>query len=284
MRVGGLDVLAHGLSRQTFKDFELVLSDGLFGRRREAVEEGMGREGIRVRHVEPRGNPFPLNSFCRYANEAIRGSCPDSEISVTITDYTWLPPDSLRKHVDFHASRGENEALACPHQYVTLPPVSERFGAYGREEVDRYAEDVSSGALDWAMWSIMREPFGQDPRALPVCPEQGGADPKLTTAAGYAKPNVFHGKNESVKTRHLLAVGGWNEELDGAHCYQDTELAERLSGREGVQWFVEPSNVAYIVNPRPIFPFPRRPDPISRNEAIWRRKASEGYPLPPPLR
>ena len=38
-RMGGLDITAHGLSTQTFKNFELVFIDELYPYRKEEVKE-----------------------------------------------------------------------------------------------------------------------------------------------------------------------------------------------------------------------------------------------------
>lgn len=284
MRVGGIDILLHGLAGQTFKDLELVLSDGIWGRRHDRVMKLAADHGVSVKHVEPRDNPFPVNAFCRYANATVRGASPDSEISLIMTDYTWLRPDCVARHVAFHEANPTGHAFAGPHQYVQLPKLSPFFLPYGQGDTEKYVKDLESGELEPVMTSILEEPFSADASALPPCPVQGGLlDPKLQVPAGYMKPTYFHAKNESVRTADLLAVHGWDEDLDEAHCYQDTELAERLTKHRSISWAVDPTNVAFIVNPRTVFPFPRRLHPVSRNEAIWRNKEARGYPLPPPL-
>lgn len=284
MRVGGIDIILHGLAGQTFKDLELVLSDGIWGRRHDKVEELARSYGVRVKHVEPLNNPFPVNAFCRYANATVRGASLDSEISLIMTDYTWLPPDCVARHVAVHEHNPSGHAHAGPHQYVQLPALSPFFAPYGQEDTDKYVADLESGSLDPVMTSILLFPFDADASSLPPCPVQGGLlDPKLQLPAGPMLPRYFHAKNESVRIADLLAVNGWDEDLDEAHCYQDTELAERLATHRGTSWTVDPTNIAFIVNPRTVFPFPRRLHPVSRNEAIWRNKEARGYPLPPPL-
>lgn len=274
MRVGGLDVLFQGLAGQTFRDFEVVIADGV-GACRDGVCEAFtnmmafqstGRwAATKVPVPEP--NPFPVNAFCKYANTALDAA--QGEVIVFLTDYTWLPPDCLAKHAEFHQSRGPEHGLMCPHQYVACPPLHPEFPSYkpgSNDDTERYAEDVLSGRLAKFGWSIFAEPFDQDPRHMPPCPNQGQADPKLGLWPGAVDKYMFHGKNESCKAEVAKRVR-WNEELDGTHGWQDSDMADALN----LSWTLDPSNVAYIVNPRNHFPYARRLRDIWTNEAIWRR-------------
>lgn len=283
-RVGGLDILLSGLKGQTFTDFELILVDCVMRHRR--LPDGALDAGFPVVHVEPFSNPFPVASFCRCANTGL--SLARGEVAVLVTDFTWLPPGGLDAHARFHRSHGLRDALMCPHAYAAHPSVSRSFPAYGRGDIDRYVDDLESGALVKFGLSLSDEPFSGDARGLPEDEPHGvhgsaekPRDPKLVMPAGPIPPSFFHGKNESVRLEALLGVNGWNEDLDGAHGYQDSELAGRLTSRAGLRWTLDPSNVAVIVNPRHHFPFLRSdPRDIGGNHAIWRAAESAGYPVP----
>jgi hypothetical protein len=279
MRVGGLDILFHGLKGQTYKDFEVIVADGVrqvkepksdgFGVSvdpswKKAMAYANGTFPVLAPPVEP--NPFPVNSFCKYANTALDAA--QGEVVVFLTDYTWLPPDCLEKHAAFHRAHGPNEGYMAPHQYVACPPLHPDFPAYKPgvgDDTELYAADVVSGRLDRFGWSIFAEPFDQDPRTMPLCPNQGQADPKLGLPPGPVDRHMFHGKNESCKASVAKAVR-WNEALDGTHGWQDSDMADALA----LPWTLDPENLAYIVNPRNHFPTARRLRDIWTNEALWK--------------
>ena len=276
MRVGGFDVLFEGLKNQTFTDFELVISDGLYKHRKDTIEEKSKEFGFRVKHVEPFENPFPMSAFSRYANSALAHA--DCELVLSITDYTWLPPDSLQIHSDFH-KQNPTVGLMSPHQYTVLPELHSSFPVYtphSNEDTERYAADVGEGKLSDFMWSIFAKPYvSGDP--LGVDPIMGGADPKLCVPAGPIASYYFNGKHESCGLNYLLAVNGWDEDLDETHTYQDTDIGERLEARVGLTWQADPINVAYIINPRHVFPWARRMRPVDTNREIYLKKKSENF-------
>lgn len=285
-RVGGLDILLGGLSRQTFRNFELVLVDCVARHRRQS-DWWIDNIGFPMQWVEPVENLFPVAAFCRCANTGLARA--RGEVAVLVTDYTWLPPDCLQKHADFHRSRSPQDVLLCPHRYLAHPPISSRFPSYGREDIDRYVEDLESGRLTEYGISLCDIPFSGNVESLPEdeAHEVHGSsekprDPKLSMPAGGIRPEFFHGKNASVRLEIIRGVGGWNEALDGAHGYQDSELAGRLTAKAGVRWTLDPSNVAIIVNPRHYFPFLQAESrDIQGNHSIWKSLEARGYPIPP---
>ena len=280
MRVGGLDVLFAGLINQTFRDFELVLSDALWSRRRDLVAQKAAELELTVTHVEPFDNPFPISAFCRYANTALHYA--RGELILFITDYTWLPPESLKTHAHVFLSYGPRLALLCPHRYVQHPSLAPDFPSYAQADADRYATDCARGDLDLHLWSIFVRPMkpNDEPRALPI-DDATGPDPKLAfPQAGIIPSYFFHAKHESIPAQAVFKVNGWNEALDGTHGWQDTDLAERIDAHAQLTWVLEPSNVAIIVNPRHVFPWAKRLKPYEENEPIWRAAKAAGYPLP----
>lgn len=275
MRVGGLDVVCEGLERQTFRNFELVIADSLYQRRRHVVTEMAKKYSFAIKHVQPEPNPLPVNAFCKQANTGLMHA--SGRLVHFITDYTWLPPDALELHLR-HYMGNSKVGLMSPHQYV-LTPFHGQFPPYGRDDIDSYVNDLDAGKLDPFMWSAFEQSFTGNATALPIDPIMGHADPKLAVPTGPIDPSYFHAKNESCAIEPLLQVNGWDEALDGTHCWQDTEIAFRLAARTGLTWELCP-NVAYIVNPRHAFPFPKRLRPIETNKAIYERQAAAGFPTP----
>lgn len=275
MRVGGIDLLFAGLKGQTFEDFELVLSDGLYEHRPDLAEFA----SFRFKHVEPRDNPFPLNAFCRYANEGLAHA--SGEIVLFLVDYTFLPPNLLQAHADFHKANDRRQGLMGPHQYYEMPALHPSFPRYGQAAIDRYCADLDCNVLDEVMYSLFDTPIRPSHEFKQL--DQTGyanADPKLSMPTGPIGPSYLHAKNESVSLEAVLGVNGWDEDLDGTHCYQDSDLADRLAVKAGIQWHLDPSIVAQIVNPRRVFPFPRRVRPVEDNLRIWHEKQAAGYSAP----
>lgn len=277
MRVGGLDVVFNGLAHQSYKDFELIISDGIYDYRKDAIVQIAESYNFPIKHIAPIDNPFPLNSFCRYANTALAHA--NGEVVLFITDYTWLQPDCVKIHADFHKTNGVNLGLMSPHRYLNLPKLNRQFRIYAKHEIDRYVSMLNSGELNECQFSIFEKPYdSQYFNPLDTDPIMGDADPKLSLGAGSITPNYFHGKNESCKLKPVIDINGWDEDLDEAHCYQDSDISDRLTSKAGVQWMINPLNIAHIINPRHVFPFPRRLRPIESNKTIWESKRSAGYP------
>lgn len=277
MRVGGLDIVFNGLSRQTFTDFELVIADGVYKYREELVREMCKQYSFPVKHVAPIDNPFPVTSFCRYANTALLHA--SGEVVLFITDYMWLTKNCLKTHAEFHKVAGEWAGLMCPHQYTTLPELKPEFPTYIKPEIDKYVYDIESGQLDKCKWTIFQESFAGSEGTLKIDPIMGNADQKLFyVGPGPISSVYFHAKNESCKLEKVLGINGWDEDLDGTNCYQDSDLADRLTLKAGVNWSCIPGNAAYILNPRHIFPWPRRLRTIESNFEIWNNKKVGGYP------
>lgn len=282
MRVGGLDVLFDSLRAQTFTDFELVLVDGLRPLRAEIVTEEARNRFLRVVHVEPEPNPFPRAAYCACANAGLRAA--SGEVALFVVDYTHLPPGAVAKHAEFHRRADRHQGLMLPHRYVHLE-VDKHFPRYGADEVEMYVNDLLH--LKKFIWSIGRVQLdvpAQPHRVHDGTLAQPDADPKLRASKGPVDPLWFHAKNESVRLDVALETGGFCEELDGSHGWQDSEFADRLSLAHGVKWYVDPDpqTVALITNPRSVFPLAAQDRPFGTNEEIWLRRRGAKYQPPLP--
>jgi glycosyltransferase involved in cell wall biosynthesis len=276
MRVGGLNVLFDSLARSEFTDFELVLVDALYPRRKEVVAEEARDRFLRVIHVEG-SEHFPVTSYCAMMNKGIVAA--SGEVVVMAVDYTRFRPDTLGKHAAWH--RENVGGLMGPHRYVKLD-ADKTFPAYGREEIDRYERDIRLGQIDDFMFSIGD---ATDEHADPFHVDGGttatwDADPKLRMPAGPIAPAFLHCKNESVRLEALLEVNGFDEALDGCHGWQDSDLADRLAIKAGVRFTLDPTCVVDIANPRGVFPFAKRLRDFRTNEGIWYAARAAGYPTP----
>ena len=148
-RVGGLDLVFDSLRDQTFQDFELIISDGIYQHRKDVVAERA--RGVQYKHVEPFDNPFPLNSYCRTVNTALAHA--DCELVVLLSDYTWVYPDCLSKHVEFHRSH-DKVAVSSPHRYLMLPPVHEAAAFASSRACPAFPVPDATAPQPRTYWSI----------------------------------------------------------------------------------------------------------------------------------
>lgn len=270
VRVGGLDILFEGLRSQTWRNFELVLVDGLYKQRKDIVASMAEKCHFKVKHVEAVDNPFPVTAYCRYANTSLLWA--EGEIVLHLTDYTALAPNSLETHAIHHLGNSRNIGLMGPHKYYELPKVNPAFPGYKNEDTAQYVSDLKAGKLDRVLWSLFedRGPYSTKPDL-----ETNAGDLKLNFVFGEVVAEMFHAKNESCALEALLEVNGWDEALDGAHGYQDTDIANRMR-MNGMRWLVNPKLIADVLNPRHIFPYTERMRTPAENERIYKEKKVTG--------
>jgi glycosyltransferase involved in cell wall biosynthesis len=275
MRPGGLDVLFEGLSRQTFKNFEVILADGIYKYRKDIVAARKKNYDFVIKHVEPTKNTFPVASFCNTSNTGVMHA--SANLILFLTDYTYLPINCVENHVKFHTNNPQiNIGYMCPHQYRSLPELHEDFPIYDRQDAELYEQHLKDKKLENVLWSIFKKDFCQDPETLPL-DAMGNADTKLFMPYGPADHHAFNGKNESLKTEAFLKVNGYDEDLDGTHCWQDNILADTLLKKLNFTWIVDASNKGYIINPRYVMPFSKWLRPYETNRDVWERKKAANY-------
>lgn len=278
-RPGGLDIAFTGLAAQTFRDFELVLSDALYSYRHQVVADQARRHGIQVRHITPIGNLHPVHSFARSMNTAFAHA--QGEVVVITADYLFMPPDCLARHAEHHRQAVNNRrGYMGPHTYYVSPA----FAELPLIKDDQYSVTTShQQASDYAdyrdvMWSIFRKPITSDFRAF--CQpswELGAVDGKMGMQTGLIPPYMLHCKNESVRLEHVLAINGFDEDYNGAQGWQDTEFAERLS-KMGIDWWLDRDNVVYGIAVKDVLPRAKKVKPLFANRTLWELKKAAGYP------
>jgi len=277
MRMGGLDVLLSGLAQQTFRDFELVLVDGVKPWRNAPELEQFDF----VRHIEPTNNPFPIQAFSAYANTGLLAA--RGEIVMFSADYTWYPPLCLERHAAHHvACPDPGWGYMAPHQYVECPTRAPGLPEYTCADMDvptgtpeqlagyqvdavQYLDDMKRGRFYPFGWSTFAESFSGDARTLPPAGRgRANADVKLRTPAGGVPPSYFHAQNESVKRERAIQAGGWCSAMNGSGGWEDTEFAERV----GCAWHNDPENVSWVLTPERMFPKCKLLRPHRSNEAL----------------
>ena len=294
-RFGGIDVLLNSLLLQTCQDFELIIVDCIHKYRKDLVAQRLNSEysNLRVKHVEPFNNRFPLNIYCHCMNT---GLCyAESDLILATCDYSWFDTNCIARHVAFYEESDKNHALLMPYYYASLPKFHDKFrvfasgweygivledvGAFEREEseiADRQILALESGELDCMMWSIFAHDFiERDLNDIrPTQLEEKGRKPY-----GYIDPVFCYLKNESFPIKSLLENGCFDEALDGSHGYQDTELGYRLSSR-GLKFWNDPTPTVTVVNPREVLYCRKFERYGFVNKQEFESRRATGFPTP----
>ena len=272
-RPGGIDVLLTGLQEQEFTDFEVVLVDGLRGRR-ENVSDAFLDARVRLTYVPPRYPTLPYDSIPAACNAAIRAARGD--LLVWFVDYTWLPPACLHRHWERSLERDPRFAGVGACIYVSPPPTSfdlpwyapaKFFGPdhvgvsgcsyeYVEDASLAYVEDIGAGFYSKYWYSIFRQPIEHGDQVLELEEDElfFGADRRRQRLdRDVINADEFYFKNDSMSLFHACIANGVDETFL-SHVQCDTDFGCRTAQR-GAQWSKLPDDsLARIVNPRHIFP------------------------------
>lgn len=251
MRIGGLDTIFNSLENQTFRDFELIISDSLYKYRYDIVKEKAKKFSFRYKHIAPIADKFPIFSQASGANSGIVQA--EGDIILFTTDYRYFMPWTLQKHADFHRSHADNIGYAPGSKFLLPPPIKNGIPSYGRNaDYKQYVEDLKYGLLENYMWSIFENDIFSQPQDLSTWPEIDriniGYDPKTDIPYGIeVPPNQIFTQSESVKTKIVLEANGFNEAFDGAFNYVDIEFAHRLRNMFNLKWIGDNTNSIYRI-------------------------------------
>jgi len=286
-RIGGLDITFAGLKRQTFKDFELILVDTLYEKRKDLVKDKADEYGLQVKHILQEEG---ATRYCSAMNDGVLIS--DGNILYCIGDYTWLDPECLAKHAEFHRTKTDKYAMAGNFVEYALPKlnanfyrpyasnvpyivdeVPNRFVMAEKENFENYVEDLNSRKLDTLMWSILESPYtvSDDPRSLDITNTKEQRPDGLTTT------NHCFLKNESFDMDMVLEINGFNEALDGSHAWTDWEFIDRMIVLTNTQPYYKSDAITHTINPRPVLYGRKREREVFSNEKIWKAGKDENF-------
>jgi glycosyltransferase involved in cell wall biosynthesis len=290
-RIGGLDVLLSGLEMQKFKDFELILVDTLYHKRKDLLADKAKQYSFPIKHLIQRDTAI---HYCETMNRAFVQA--DGDIVYTMCDHTWLEKNCLQMHADFHKTVKEKYALIGHFDDCKLPKLHKDFYRsyaanvpYIREEAgaspfvikerecyNSYMADINSGRLDNMMWSIYDEQFttDTDPTSFEI------TLPKEILPIGQTFTNHFFLKNESYILNDIININGFNEALDGAHGWQDWDFSDRLIARTGTKLYSNSNIRAFTMNPRTILYGRLRNTDVFTNEAVWHEGKRSNFTKP----
>lgn len=216
-RPGGIDVNWYALNRQTFKDFEWVVCDTLFDKRKEILKDFTKDD--RVTHVPQSKKDPKAKTWLNHAeNEAIRAS--SGELIVLLQDYIYIDPDALEKFWVQYQSNKKMMISGVGHQYA-FP---------GKEEV------VNPEGLI----TVFEKPFKGKPEGI------SWVDPRVRSDQGSfypCSPNDIEFNFCALPRQALYDVGGCDEEYDYiGHAWDNCSVAMRAF-HIGYEPFIDQSNI-----------------------------------------
>jgi hypothetical protein len=214
-----------------------------------------------MKHVAPINEAnMTATGYCHAMNSGLVHAAGD--IALFISDYTWLNPNCLQTHYDFHQSNN-NYGFICSYNVCKLPKMhSDLYRVYAgnvpydtvdnrkkfvEQEVEAftsYINDLSSGKLNNMMWSIFDSKV--DIETVEI------SSTKDYFPEGDVGTNCCYLRNESHKLDNIINMNGFNEELDGSHGWQDWEFIGRLTARYGTKLYYNPIITATMFDCRTI--------------------------------
>lgn len=222
-RFGGIDINWSALRRQTHKDFEWILSDTLYEKRKTEVQS-YTKHDARINHFKQGAKHSEAKTWLSHAeNEAIAKAT--GELIVLLQDYIHITPDALEK---FWYQYQQN-----PKYFVT--GVGHQYGNPGKEHITD-----PNGLV-----TIFSKPF----EGVPT--QQVWVDPRMRTDLGtfYAcMPNDWEANFCMAPRKMFYDVGGFDEDYDfQGHAFDNCSVAERAF-RLGYEPYIDQTNESFSVN------------------------------------
>lgn len=293
-RIGGLDILFSSLALQSFRDFELILVDNLFEFRHDIVAEKSKEFNIKTRHIEPIDatisdtNLISSGQYQRSLNSGIVHA--SGRYVMILCDYTWLSPNCLDYHMDFHSLNGSNVYMG-EINYVILPklhgllplkygwysigydparPSEEAYKPWLDDSIrlqllkdwrEAYETDLQKGILDQFMWSVFETSLTPDFNFGELVSYGRG---KAHVSKGFVPHSYCNLKNDSFDIDDIIELNGFNETMDSCHVYQDSEFAVRLE-KLGRRFFMSHTCLVHMFDPHGIAIIRNMEKPESHN-------------------
>ncbi len=166
LRPGGIDLLTESMTRQTFRDFELIVVDDCMERPLPDVKSCLRWKGpiempLTVIRSKPKTHPTTRQGLCNAMNTALL--YVQGEYVAFLHDYTILPPDALGRMVavmevcprtlihgiaqQFNAPKPDGDGITTwktrpefTHENMWIPEVFELFWFGGPTE---FFEDIN---------------------------------------------------------------------------------------------------------------------------------------------
>lgn len=221
-RVGGIDINWSSLRRQTFDDFEWVLVDTLYEKRKDAVKQ-YTKNDPRVKHIQQTKKDPKAKTWLNHAeNEGIKNS--EGELIVFLQDYINIAPDALEKYWYAYQQNKKSMITGVGHQY----------GKPGKEDVVDHE----------GLITVFKEPFEREPEVIVW------EDPRIDVIQGsfVECPSKYIEFNFCAIPKEMLyQIGGCDESLDYVgHAWDNVSVAVR-GELLGYKSFMDKTNISRSV-------------------------------------
>jgi glycosyltransferase involved in cell wall biosynthesis len=216
VRKQGLDWQLYHLSKQTFKDFEVVLVDGYYEERKEVIANKAKELGLNIQH-----HPLPVLSYITSVNIASNRntalSYSKGDVVIFVDDHQIIPENFVERHI-----RTTHKGVAT---------VGRQYALYRKR--DNY--------FDFSTFSVEEIEHGD-----------GRAD--LGWVGTFVHGGAFWTNNASVWRADALEVNGFDERYNGGTAGEDTDFGTRLT-TIGIKIFFSTDalvwHVDHSINPLP---------------------------------
>lgn len=202
-KYGGMDILKANLNRQTFYDYELIIIDALYDKRKDELAEYF--KNHRLKHLpEPdfKRDEGYVHLLARCWNTAFK-AC-EGELIVALQDFIYIPPEGLSK---FYAMndyfRGNALISGVGHQYE-YP---------GKDKIKNPEGLITIFEKEWTK---------KPERQIWTDPRFRGFDLRS------GQPIEWEANWACIPRDIILELGGMDEEYDKhGFGYDNTNIAER---------------------------------------------------------
>ncbi len=205
-RYGGIDILWANMKRQTFKDWELVLVDGLWREREKEVKKYINDPRLKyIRQSDKKEGAY--TNLAHADNEGFH-AC-DGELIVCLQDYQWVHPEGLEKFWRIYDQYPRGLVTGVGNHYANPRPTNPK----GLISV---FDKTYSGRPEGLSW--------EDPRINLERPTLSKADP-VEWELSWA----------SIPREVINALGGMDEQFDfEGFAWDNTYIAykAKLNGCE----------------------------------------------------
>lgn len=197
-----MDILRANADRQTFRDFDIVIIDGLWEDREKEVKEYFKDYDLTyVKQSKKRKGAY--SNLAHADNEAFKAA--RGKLLVMLQDYIWIPHNSLEKFWYAYEDKGDILVGAVGHQY----------GKPGKEDIVNPKGKIT----------IFDKPFTHKPES------QTWADPRMRLDQGTfyeTSPINWELSYGSIPRKVVYEMGGMDEEYDfHGFAYDNVNIAQR---------------------------------------------------------
>ena len=266
-RSGGIDITLAGMRDQLYDKnrFEVILVDHRYEYRHKEVVALAKAYGIQnFTHVPEYQRNGKWCSFCSGWNTGFALS--EGEITLTLCDYSYAPPQWINKHVVWHydiMGRKMKRLAIGPHSVHTMPLPFLFHGSENDYQAWIANQQLHSGNNSITGGCIEQPDFGKvfgeisifpnlfDPievNRTSTCPPPN-QDPKLIYETGRCKREWMHVKNESCFTESIYEINGLDELFEYGKGPMDNEFGARFE-YSGHELIFDRDNAIFCFDPR----------------------------------